>query len=283
MARIGVVTDSGADLYEPMAHMYSIHEVPATVRVGEAVFLDGEITPAEFWNAVHPNAMRPCVSPPSDLAFYRAFASLLQKSDHVVCLTSSDKLAGAYRSALKASLHFHGEVTVFDTYALSLAQAYQVIAAAEAIAQAQPLPDVIRLLRSIRARTHAYICPDTTEYLRTGGPLDRTLRTIEPILRRLRMRLLLNVKGGELAILGTSFSQAHAVWRMRREIIRRGPPEMLTIVHTQRPTEAQALAQRLAETFRFSQEEVLITDAGPVFSCLFGPGAIASSIVQRNR
>ena len=97
------------------------------------------------------------------------------------------------------------------------------------------------------------------------------------------MRLLFSVRGGELVILGTSFSQAHAVWRMRREIVRRGPPEILTVVHTQRPAEAQALAQRLAETFHFAQEEVLITDAGPVFSCLFGPGAIAASIVQRSR
>ena len=283
MPRISVVTDSGADLYEPMAHMYSIHEVPAVVRVGEAVFLDGEITPAEFWRAVFPNAMRPRVSPPSALAFHGSFASLLERNDHVLCLTSSDKLAGAYRAALKASQHFHGDVTVFDTRALSLAQAYQVIVAAEAIAQAQPLPDVIRLLHSVRARTHAFICPDTTEYVRTGGRLDRTLRTIEPILQRLRMRVLLRVKDGQLAILGTSFSQTHGVWRMRREIIRRGQAEMLTVVHTQRPTEAQALAQRLAAAFRFPQEEVLITDAGPVFSCLFGPGAIAASIVQRSR
>jgi len=283
MPRISVVTDSGADLYEPMAHMYSIHEVPAVVRAGKSVFLDGEITPAEFWRVASLDVAPPSASPPSAPAFHNAFASLLERNDGVLCLTSSDKITGAYRSAREASEQFHGRVTVHNTRALSLAQAYQVIVAAELIAQAQPLPDVIRLLRSVRARTHVVICPDTTEYVRIGGTLERTLRTIEPILQKLRMRVLLRVKDGQLVILGTSFSPAHGVWRMQREIISRGPAEMVAVMHTQRPTEAQALAERLAAAFQLRLEDVLITDAGPVFSCLFGPGAMAASIVQRSR
>jgi len=283
MPRIGVVTDSGADLSEPMAHMYSIREVPVTVRAGDTVFADDAWTSGQFWSVAHHYTTHPRVSGPSPLMFYRAFATLLERSDHILCLTSSEKLGKAYQSACTASQQFGNSVTVLDTHSLSLAQAYHAVAAAEAIAAGLPLPEIIRLVLSIRDRTHMLICPDTTRHIRTGRRVDRILRAIEPILQSSRMKALLRVKNGQLTIVGTALSRAHGVRRVRREIVRRGPAEMLTVTHTRLPGPARDLAHDLARALDFPVKDVLVAEAGPVLYTLFGRGAIAASIVQRSR
>jgi len=283
MPRIGVVTDSGADLSEPMAHMYSIREVPVTVRAGDTVFADDAWTSGQFWSVAHHYTTHPRVSGPSPLMFYRAFATLLERSDHILCLTSSEKLGEAYQSACTASQQFGNSVTVLDTHSLSLAQAYHAVAAAEAIAAGLPLPEIIRLVLSIRDRTHMLICPDTTRHIRTGRRVDRILRAIEPILQSSRMKALLRVKNGQLTIVGTALSRAHGLRRVRREIVRRGPAEMLTVTHTRLPGPARDLAHDLARALDFPVRDVLVAEAGPVLYTLFGRGAIAASIVQRSR
>jgi len=283
MPRIGVVTDSGADLSEPMAHMYSIREVPVTVRAGDTVFADDAWTSGQFWSVAHHYTTHPRVSGPSPLMFYRAFATLLERSDHILCLTSSEKLGEAYQSACTASQQFGNSVTVLDTHSLSLAQAYHAVAAAEAIAAGLPLPEIIRLVLSIRDRTHMLICPDTTRHIRTGRRIDRILRAIEPILQSSRMKALLRVKNGQLTIVGTALSRAHGLRRVRREIVRRGPAEMLTVTHTRLPGPARDLAHDLARALDFPVKDVLVAEAGPVLYTLFGRGAIAASIVQRSR
>ena len=283
MPRIGVVTDSGADLSEPMAHMYSVREVPVTVRAGDTVFADDEWTSSQFWSVAYHHSAHPRVSGPSPLTFYRAFATLLERSDHILCLTSSEKLGEAYQSACTASQQFGNSVTVLDTLSLSLAQAYHAIAAAEAIAAGLGLNEIIRLVLSIRDRTQMLICPDTTLHVQTGGRIDRILRTIEPILQSSRMKALLRVKNGQLTIMGTALSHAQGVRRVRREIIRRGPAEMLTVTHTRLARPAHELAHDLARALDFPVKEVLVAEAGPVLYSLVGPGAIAASIVQRSR
>ena len=283
MPRIRIVTDSGSDLSEAMADMYSIREVPVTVRAGDTVFADDEWTSRQFWSVAHHYAVRPTVSGPSPLAFYRAFVALLEQSDHVLCLTSSENLGEAYQSACTASQQFGNSVTVLDTHSLSLAQAYHAIAAAEAIAAGLCLHEIIRLVLSIRDRTHMFICPDTTQHIQTGRRIDRILRTIRPILQSSRMKALLRVKNGQLTIAGTALSRAHGLRRMRREIVRRGPAEMLTVTHTRLAGPARDLARALARALDFPVRDVLVAEAGPVPYSLVGPGAIAASIVQRSR
>ena len=283
MPRLRIVTDSASDLSEAMANMYSIKEVPVTVRADDTVFADDEWTSRQFWSVAHHYTAHPTVSGPSPLAFYRAFIALLKRTDHILCLTSSEKLGEAYQSACTASQQFGNSVTVLDTLSVSLAQAYHTIAAAEAIAAELCLHEIIRLVLSIRERTHMYICPDTTQHIRTGRRTDRILRTIEPMLQSTRMKALLRVKNGQLTIVGTALSRAHGLRRVRREIVRHGPAEMLTVTHTRQPGPARDLARDLARALGFPIKDVLVAEAGPVLYSLVGRGAIAASIVQRSR
>ncbi len=122
MPKIAIVTDSACDLPEGLQNRHGIKVVPLVVRFGTEVYLDGQLTLGEFWNKARQGPPHPETSQPSAGMFEEAFAPLVEQGYHIICLVITSKHSGTFNSAYAASQSFPGQVTVFDTLSLSLAQ-----------------------------------------------------------------------------------------------------------------------------------------------------------------
>lgn len=281
MSQVAIVTDSACDLRPELQEKYGITVVPLVIRFGQEVFLYGQITLDEYWDKVAEGTHPPETSQPSVGQFEEAFAPLVEKGYHVLCLTVTSKHSGTFNSAYAASQSFSGKVTVFDTLAISLAHGWQVIAAAEAAAAGRSVEDILVMLESIRARTHMVICLDTIEFIRRGGRADRLIPALDRMTRVFKIKVLLHVVEGELKPMGVARSRAKSVRRMRDDIARHGPADKLIVAHTRLPGEVVTLAESLAEQEGFPVDDMLIGEVGPALSSHAGPYALAAAIVQR--
>ena len=131
MADIAIVTDAGCDLTREQARSLGIVIVPLVVRFGDDVDDDGSLGTEGFWQRVEESPPYPETSQPSPAAFEAAFAPLVEAGRQVVCPLISERLSGTSNAARLAARRFGDRVHVFDTRSLSLAQAQQVLRAAE--------------------------------------------------------------------------------------------------------------------------------------------------------
>jgi len=281
MPKIAIVTDSGADMPADVQHREGIKVVPLVVRFGAEVYLDGQFSLDEFWRKAKAGPPYPETSQPSAGMFEEAFAPLVADGYDVLCLVITSQHSGTFNSAHAASQSFPGRVSVFDTLSLSLGQACQVIAAARAAAEGRSMQEIISMLEGIRSRTHMFIGLDTIEYLRRGGRASKVIPVLERVVRALNIKPLLIVVEGELKLLGAARSRQKSIERIREEITKRSPAEMLVMVHTRSGPDATSLAHTLAEQLGFPFESIMIGEAGPALSSHAGPGVVAAAIVQR--
>ncbi len=280
MSGIAIVTDSACDMPVALQREFGITTIPLTVRFGMQECLDCDLALEDFWVRALQSPPYPGTSQPSVGQFEQEYARHVEQGKHVICLTVTSKHSGTYNSAGTAAQQFPGQVTVFDTHSLSLAQGYMAIRAAEAAARGENVEQVMRLLESLRERTKFFVMLDTIEFLRRGGRADRIMPVLEKIVRMLSIKPILHFVDGELAALGAARSRDKATQRILQEIVKLAPAEKLIVLHTRAPDAAASLAAAIATEVGYPMDQVMIGEAGPVLSCHAGPGVLAAAIVQ---
>lgn len=280
MPRVAVVSDSGCSLPDSLRDQHGIGVVPFVTHFGTEAYLDGEISEDEFWEKVRGGGPHPETSQPSPGMFEEAFAPLVVRGDHVICLTTTSRHSGAYNSARLAASTFPGRVTVFDTLSASAAQGQQVIVAAKAAAQGRSPEDILALLESVRVRSRFWAALDTIEYLRRGGRIDHIMPVLARLFRAFDVKLLLGLVDGEIKPLGVARSRQKSMRQLMDRVAALAPLEMLGVAHTRQPHEASHFAQALADRLGFAVEEVTVAEVGPAFSTHLGPGVMAVGAVR---
>jgi len=281
MPKLAVVTDTGADLTPAQQAQYGITVVPLIVRFGNQTYWDNQLSLDEFWAKVHQGPPHPGTSQPPAGLYEEAFRSLIAQGNHVLCLAITSKHSGTLNSAYAAAQNFPGQVTVFDTLSLSLAQAYQAITASQMAAQGHSLEEILTRLESIRSRTHFCIALDTIEYLRRGGRADQVMPLLERVVRVLNIKPLIGIVDGQIKPIGAARSREKAWQHIVQELSKRLPAEAVIIAHTRLGAEAPEFARRLSEGLNFPLEQIPIAETGAILSCHAGPGVMAAAVVQR--
>ncbi len=282
MSKIAIVTDTACDLPKEVQAQYGIHTVPLMVRFGTEQYLEWDLTREEFWRKALQAPPYPGTSQPSIGLYEQTYTPLVEQGAHVLCLTITSKHSGTYNSACAAAQKFPGQVTVFDTLSLSLAQGYQAIAASRAAAEGQSVEEILALLDSLRARTHLYIGLDTIDYLRRGGRAHRVMPILQRVVRVLSIKPILNVVEGELTLGAAARSRQKVMAWIREQLKKWAPAEMLFGIYTRGGSdETCSLVHKLAQQLDFPLEQAMIGEAGPALSCQGGPAIIAAAIVQR--
>lgn len=281
MSKIAIVTDTGADLSPAQQAEYGITVIPLVVTFGTESYLDNQLTLDEFWSKVRQGPPFPATSQPPTGLYEEAFRALTAQGNHVLCLCITSKHSGTLNSAYAAAQNLPGQVTVFDTLSLSLAQAYQAITAAQMAAQGHRLEDILARLESIRARTHFCIALDTIEYLRRGGRADQIMPILESVCRVLNIKPLVGVVDGQLKPLGAARSREKSWQQIIQELSKHLPAEAVIVAHTRLAAEAPGFARMLAEQLHFPLEQIPIAETGAILSSHAGPGVMAAAVVQR--
>lgn len=184
---IKILCDSITDLPIDIIKKHNIDIVPLTVVFNENEYLDRvDITNTKFYKMLRESDTMPKTSQ----ATYSQFMSFFEKykDDEVLYLAGSSVASGTYQSAVLAKNDIDANITIFDTFNLSIGCGLLVIKACEMVEQGLALDEIVKNLEILKNNIEVTFSVDTLEYLKKGGRISSTkaalgsLLNIKPIL-----------------------------------------------------------------------------------------------------
>lgn len=278
MKRIALVTDSTADLTAEMKKELKVYTIPLKVRFGEKEFLDGELTPEEFYRRLAEEKSLPQTSQPSPEEFRRVYQELLTDHDAILSIHLSSALSGTLNAAALAKAQFQQEIEVFDSKNISLGVGLLIREAARLIAEGLPLTQICKELKRIREKIVTLFTLDTLEYLHKGGRIGKvpnllgSLLKVKPIIR-------VNAEG-VYVLQGIARSHERALKGMVQafqELAAGRKPSLLFIAHGAAQQAGMQLKSLLEAAFQ--QQASAFAQVGPVIGVHTGPGTVGAALL----
>lgn len=272
---IVLVTDSNCDVPADLIERHGIRVVSSILNIGGQSYRDGvDISRAEFYArlpALHP---APTTAAPASGVFeelYRACGDAEIISIHI-----ASKLSGFFNAARLGAEASGARVTLIDSEQLSMGFGWQVLAAAEAIAAGKPVAEVVDAVTRTRQRTKAYAALNTLEHLRRSGRANALVAVLGDFLN---IKPLVELTGGEVKLMGRQRTFSKIIEKLIETVQALGPLEQLAVMHAVNPTEARALAERLAPQ---CQHPPLVLELAAVIGAHLGPGTVGVAMVRES-
>lgn len=273
--KIGIVTDSTADVPAELAGQHGIEIVPALVNIGNNSYTDGiEISREDFYARLPDLNPPPTTSSPSIGSFQERYEKLLRAgANFVISIHPPNELSGIFNAARLAAEAFSQRVKVLDSGQVSLGLGFQVIMAAEAAARGANLGEVTALVDSIRQRVRLAALLDTIEYIHRSGRVSWAVAKIGDILR---LQPLIELRFGIVHRLGQVRTRLRGIERLVDELNSWGPLERLAVLHTN----AEFAARQLLEEVRSKViVQPLLVNVTTVIGTHVGPNGLGFSAV----
>jgi DegV family protein with EDD domain len=273
--KIGIVTDSTADVPAELAGQHGIEIVPALVNIGNNSYTDGiEISREDFYARLPDLNPPPTTSSPSIGSFQERYEKLLQAgADFVISIHPPNELSGIFNAARLAAEAFSQRVKVLDSGQVSLGLGFQVIMAAETAARGANLSEVTALVDSIRQRVRLAALLDTIEYIHRSGRVSWAVAKIGDILR---LQPLIELRFGIVHRLGQARTRLRGIERLVDELNSWGPLERLAVLHTN----AEFAARQLLEEVKSKViVQPLLVNVTTVIGTHVGPNGLGFSAV----
>ncbi len=269
---IKIVTDSTADVSQPLLERYDIRVVPVNIQFGQETYQEGiDIDRPTFYRKLE-EAM-PTSSQPSPGQFVEVYRPLVEEGHSIISLHVTSKHSGTYQSALLAkSMLPEADIQVFDTLSISMGTGYQVLAAARAAEEGRSMEEILRLLEGIRSRMHLYLTPATLKYLQRSGRVGKLAGALASLLS---VKPIIKVEDGLLEAFEKVRTRGKALDRLvelTAQAVGTTEPVKLAIAHAEAHEEAEALRARLEETFNC--DEMHVVDLACSLTVHGGPGII---------
>lgn len=240
--KIGLVSDSTADIPPDVQGQYEIEVVPALINIDGRSYEDGiGITREEFYTRLPYMKPPPTTSAPSVGAFQERYEKLLQGgAEWVVSVHAANTLSGIFNAARLAAQEFGERVKVIDSGQLSLGIGFQVLAAAEGIARGAVLDEIVSVVETVRQRVRVMALLESLVYIRRSGRVSWAKAMLGTLLH---IQPLVEVRYGIVHRLGQARTRLQGVTRLKEVLNTFGPLGRLAVLHTN----AEAAARQLLE------------------------------------
>ena len=269
---IKIVTDSTADVPQPLLERYDIRTVPINIQFGTETYQEGiDIDRPTFFRKLE--EVMPTSSQPSPGQFAEVYRELADQGHSILCVVITSKHSGTYQSAVLAkSMLPEADIEVFDTLSISIGTGYQVLAAARAAEEGQSMEEIIQLLEGIRSRMYLYLTPATLKYLQKSGRVGKLAGALASLLN---VKPIIKVEDGVLEAfekVRTRSKSLDRIVELTAEAVGTTEPVKLGIPHAEVPDEAEELRERLESTFNC--DEMFVVDLACSLTVHGGPGII---------
>lgn len=281
--RIGLVTDSAADIPADLINHFSIEVVPAILVLDGQAYLDGvEISRSEFYNRLPGLKVSPTTAAPSSQDFSRRYQKLLETGcEYVIGIFTASKLTAIADIASKAAENFDGKISVIESGSLSMGTGYQVLAAAEAIEHGLDRQNVLAYVENIRERLKVFAALDTIEYLRRSGRVPQAVAALGGLLK---IKPVVQLLDGVIKPLDAPRTSRLATDRLYNLLAGFGPIEKLSILHTNAEQRAQEFLSRLlASNASCLPEDIQIVNVTTVIGTHVGPNGLGFALVKKTQ
>lgn len=180
--KIGIVTDSIADIPQSMMEDKDIHLIPINILVGDSVYLDKTtISSGDFYDIMNYSSIYPSSSQPNDVDIKNKLDWLSSAYDSLIVISVSSKLSGTYDSFLRYSnsLRDKGyDIRLVDSKLNSAAQGLLVLEVVDMIEKGLVMDEIVSRAEEIISRTEIYVALDTFKNSLKSGRVPKIVGKI---------------------------------------------------------------------------------------------------------
>ena len=281
--KLGLLTDSTSDLPKYLIEQYELEVVPSILILDGKEYADGiGISREDFYKRLPSIQTQPSTAAPSIGDFSARYESLFTRGcDHILSIHAAGTLTTIINSARQAAQDFPEKITVIDSLSMSLGLGFQVIAAAEAAAEAAKmgLPAALDAAQSTRKRLKLFAALDTMENMRRSGRVPAVVTVLGSLLH---IKPLIEIANGEVKPHGAVRTTKQANERMLNLLLQEGPLERLAILHTGAETRAREFLNTLMQKASQSvPRDILIVNVTTVIGTHVGPNGLGFAAVRK--
>lgn len=273
---IRIVTDSSADLLEPIVKELGISVVPLYVRFGDEIYRERvDISDDDFYHKLLHGNVHPVTIQPGPQDFIEVYQKLAKEADGIVSVHLSSKLSGTFNAALQAKNMMESScpIEVIDSQTITLALGLTTMAAANAANAGESLQQVMAVVKEAMYDTHSLVLLDTLKYLQLGGRIGKAKALLGSVLH---VKPLISIKDGEVVPVGQVRNRVKGKEQLFDFVKNATNIVDLAIAYSTTLDDAQALSQRVAPLF--TEGEVSLARLGTTLGVHLGPGALIVSL-----
>ncbi len=274
---VAVVTDSSADIADPVLDRHHIAVVPLQVVFGEETFQDRiGLRPEEFYRRLRVSRELPTTSQPSPADFIRVLRDARREAEEVVAVLLSASLSGTFQSAHSAVQHAGiTNVHLFDSRTASLGVGMLALRAAELAESGWAAAAIVQELERVRHQSGALLTVDRYDNLLRSGRVSRGkawlggMLDVKPILAiglDGRVTPLDRVRGRDNVV-------PRVLSLLERQLTPRPDVVRFGVAHADAPEVAERVRTALVAAFR--PRDCFVSLATGVLGTHVGPGAWA--------
>jgi DAK2 domain fusion protein YloV len=274
---VAVVTDSSADLADPVLDRHHIALVPLQVVFGSETFRDRvELKPEEFYRRLRAARDLPTTSQPTPADFVRVLRDARAEADEVVAVLLASTLSGTFASA-QAAVRAAGisGVHLVDSRSASLGVGMLTLRGAELADAGWRGADIAAELERVRNQAGMLLTVDTYDNLLRSGRVSRGKAWIAGMLD---VKPVLSLDGaGRVIPVDRVRGKDNVVRRVLALLDQRLTPRpkvvRFGVAHADAPDTAERVRNALVAAYQ--PRDCFVTLATGVLATHVGPGAWA--------
>lgn len=271
---VHVVTDSVADIPEPLARAHNIDTVRAKITFSDSEqYTDGDITISEFLVKLTEHPKPPTTASPGLAPFMTIYEA---NPGPIVGVFAGSRFSALYSHGMEAAQELQRtNIEVRDSKSASLGVGFPALLAAELAEQGYPLSEIIPRVDDMIERTYVIALLSELKYLQHSGRMSLPQLWIGSALA---IKPILGVKDNVVFRIDQARTKKNALPLFLTWIQKRGPFERMGIVHVANPEGVAEVQNALSNDF--DKEKMLIADLTPAVSAHVGPGTVGVIFVS---
>ncbi len=282
--KVGIVTDSTADMPVDFYERHNVTMVPLVVRFGEEIHKDWvDLIPDEFYKKMRSSDALPKTSQPSVGDFATAYEKLAKDGcERIISIHISSRLSGTIQSARAACQVFKDiPVTLIDSELTAIVLGRIVEELANARDTGASFEEMISLAEDCRRSGRILFVVDTLKYLELGGRIGKAQALLGSLLS---VKPILHLEEGIVAprakVKGAKKAKRELITLVKEEIEARRDKKnaKLMIAYTDNPEMVTELKSLIDEA-GIEYDDLRTGQIGAVIGTYVGPGTYAIGIL----
>jgi DegV family protein with EDD domain len=283
--KIGLITDSAADLPINIIQEYNITRIPMNIIFGENNYKIGkDISKEEYYIKLKKSKIIPSTSHPDPGEYFNAFQRLLKKEsyDHIICVTVTKNLSSTYGTVLLIVKEFQDKITLIDSGSASGGQGLLVLAIAKMIKAGMALDSILNDVENLRKGIILVGCLYSLRNVYKSGRIKSLWLLIVAMLFRIKPVFSMDFNGKIKRRFSALFFRIHALFRLTRIAKMEADNSLvydILIAHVNNPGGVKRLIRMLRR--RVTINEIYISTTTPIVGTFAGQKAIILSLLPK--
>jgi len=272
---VALVTDTSADLPDPILDHHRIALVPLQVVFGSSTFRDRvELRPEEFYRRLRQADQLPTTSQPAPADFAQAFRDVSQEADEIVAVLLGSNLSGTYNAGVAARrISGRSGIHLVDSRSASFGVGLLALRGAELAESGWTAGRIAEELNRLRSQSGMLLTVARYDHLLRSGRISRGkawlagMLDVKPILSFDEQGQVVPVE----RVRGSENVETRILAHVARRLSPRPKVVRFGIAHADAPEVAQRIQAALIEQYR--PRDCFVALATGVLGAHVGPGA----------